>query len=149
MATNISPLDRAIQVIIQWLSDIQGELQWEDREKVYKATKAVLQVLRDRLPVEEIVHFSANLPLIMKGMMMDGFDLKEKPLRIKTAQEFYDCVQARYDSRRIDSIYAEDVVHAILSVLSRRIGSGEMTKIFANMPADIKRVFEQELTAQL
>jgi uncharacterized protein (DUF2267 family) len=149
LSTNITSLDRSIQTALQWLSDIQGELQWDDKEKVYKATKAVLQVIRDRLPVEELVHLTANLPLIMKGMIMDGYDLKEKPLRIRTPEEFYYFVQEYYDYRRVDLVDSADVVHAVLNVLSRRIGAGEMTKLAANLPPEVRRLFEQELQAQL
>jgi uncharacterized protein (DUF2267 family) len=54
VSTNISSLDRAVQNAVLWLNDIQTELQWEDKEVVYKATKAVLQAIRDRLPYEEL-----------------------------------------------------------------------------------------------
>jgi uncharacterized protein (DUF2267 family) len=89
VSTNILSLDRAIQNTIQWLNDIQNELGWDNRDSVYKATKAVLQTIRDRLPVEEVVHLTANLPLVMKGMLMDGYDLKDKPVRMRSVEEFY------------------------------------------------------------
>ena len=88
MSTNISSLDRAIQNAILWLKDIQDELKWDDKEKVYKATKATLQAMRDRLPIEEIVHLLANLPMVMKGMMMDSYDYQQKPVRMRTIEDF-------------------------------------------------------------
>jgi uncharacterized protein (DUF2267 family) len=41
-------------------TDIRDELGWEDDERVYDATKAVLHTIRDRLPVEEAMKFQAQ-----------------------------------------------------------------------------------------
>jgi uncharacterized protein (DUF2267 family) len=144
MSTNISSLDRAIQNAILWLKDIQDELKWDDKEKVYKATKATLQAMRDRLPIEEIVHLLANLPMVMKGMMMDSYDYQQKPVRMRTIEDFYSCVQDYYDAQRRDIINPETVTHAVIMTLQRRIGEGEISKIAANMPAELKSLFQIE-----
>ncbi len=142
VSTNILSLDRAIQNTIQWLNDIQTELGVDNRDKAYKATKAVLQTIRDRLPVEEVMHLTANLPLVMKGMLMDGYDLKEKPLRIRSVEEFYEYIQQYYDWQRRETIEAEKATRAVIAVLNRRMGGGEMQKVAANMPEKIRRLFE-------
>jgi uncharacterized protein (DUF2267 family) len=143
VSTNIVSLDRAISNVIQWINDIQEELGWESRDKAYQATKAVLQSIRDRLPVEEVIHLSANLPLIMKGMMMDAYDLKNKPERIRSLEEFLELVQANYDASMRDIISPEDATIAVLKVLNRRMGGGEMCKVAANMPEKIRRLFKE------
>jgi uncharacterized protein (DUF2267 family) len=143
VSTNILSLDRAIQNTIQWLNDIQNELGWDKRDSVYKATKAVLQTIRDRLPVEEVVHFTANLPLVMKGMLMDGYDLKDKPVRMRSVEEFYEHIQQYYDWQRRETIETEKAARAVITVLNRRMGGGEMRKVAANLPEKIKRLFEE------
>lgn len=143
MSTNIISLDRAIQNAIQWLNNIQDDLGWESRDNVYQATKAVLQTLRDRLPVEEVIHLTANLPLVMKGMLMDGYDLSDKPLRIRSLEEFLENVQENYDALRRDIIDAEGATVSVIRVLNNRMDGGEMKKVAASMPEKIKRLFEQ------
>jgi uncharacterized protein (DUF2267 family) len=145
LSTKILSLDRAIQNTVQWLNDIQHELGWEDRDTVYKATKAVLQAIRDRLPFEEVAHFNANLPLIMKGMMIDGYDTKDKPTKMHSVEEFDQYVQQYYDSSRRDLIDSEEATQAVVRVLNRRMGGGEMQKVAANMPDRIRRLFEPAL----
>lgn len=145
MSTNITSLDRAIQSTILWLKDVQDELLWDDKEKTYRATKSVLQAIRDRLPIEEIAHLMANLPIIMKGMMMDGYDYQEKPARIKTVEDFYNCIQEYYDVLRRDELNAKDVTHAVVTMLKKRVGEGEVRKIAANMPAELKPLFQIEV----
>ena len=146
MPTNITSLDRAIQNALLWLRDVQDELMWEDKEKVYRATKAVLQAMRDRLPIEETVHLMANLPMVMKGMMMDGYDYHQKPVRIRALDDFYSCVQGYYDAQRRDEIDVEKLTRAVVAMLKRRIGEGEIHKVAANMPTELKPLFQIEAT---
>lgn len=143
MSTNITSLDRAIQNTILWLNDIQAELKWDSKDNVYSATKAVLQTIRDRLSVEEVVHLTANLPLIMKGMLMDGYDLTEKPAKIWTQDLFFELIQEYYNPFERNAIHPEDAVRAVARVLNRRMGGGEMCKVAASMPLEIKELFRQ------
>ena len=142
LSTNIIPLDRAINNAISWIEDIQTELSWENRETTYKATKAVLQALRDRLPFEEVVHLCSNLPLIMKGMLMDAYDYKPKLEKLRSIEEFDDLVQQYYDKTRRDLVYSEDAATAVVKVLNRRMNGGEMRKVAATLPEVVKRLFE-------
>ncbi len=144
MSTNILSLDRAVQNTILWLNEIQTQLQWEDRDTVYKATKAVLQTIRDLLPYEELFHFSANLPMVMKGMMFDGFNpIKDKKEKVKTEVEFYNQVQTYYDSQRRDLISGKEATMGVVNMLIDRVGEGEMKKVADNMPLKLKPLFRQ------
>lgn len=145
MATNITVLDRAIQNAVLWLNEIQNELQWEDREIVYKGTKAVLQTIRDRLPYEELFHFSANLPMIMKGMMMEDFNpVLNRKERIKSVEEFYESIQEYYDHQKRDIISGKKIASGVIRALFNRIGKGEMQKVADNMPLNLKVLFQRE-----
>lgn len=148
LSTKIVSLDRAINNTVQWIEDIQKELDWESRENTYKATKAVLQALRDRLPIEEVVHLCANLPMIMKGMLMDGYDYKAKPEKVKTVEEFDLAIQQYYDGSRRDIVYSEDAAKAVVTVFNRRMGGGEMQKVAAALPQLIRRLFEPAIVRE-
>ena len=141
MSTNILALDRAINHTVEWIDDIQDGLGWDSKDKIYQATKAVLQSIRDRLPIEEVVHLSANLPLIMKGMMMDGYSLKNKPERIRDIEGFLEYVQANLDASMRDMINPQDAVITVVNVLNSHMGGGEMRKVAANMPEQLQRLF--------
>jgi uncharacterized protein (DUF2267 family) len=141
MSTNIVALDRAISHTIEWIDDIQDELGWESKDKTYQATKAVLQTIRDRLQINEVVHLSANLPLVMKGMLMDGYTLKGKPERIHDLESFLVTVQANYNSNMSDIINTEDATITVLNVLNDHMGGGELAKVASNMPKSLQRLF--------
>ena len=48
-------LDKSTQKTKEWLHEVQGELGWKDENMVYVAFRAVIQTLRDRLPIEEAI----------------------------------------------------------------------------------------------
>jgi uncharacterized protein (DUF2267 family) len=137
LSTNISALNHANDSLIVWLKDIQNELGWDSLENTYSATKAVLQAVRDRLPVQEVIHLSANLPLIMKGMLIDQYDHTEKPAKIWTQSLFLELVEEYYNPYKRNTIHPEEVVRDVVVVLNRRIGGGEMSKVAAIMPQEI------------
>lgn len=144
LATNITSLDRAVQNAVLWLNDIQAEVKWDDREMVYKATKAVLQAIRDLLPPEELFHFSANLPIVLKGMLFEGYNPPEnKTRKAKTLREFYSQIQNHYDPLQRDIISAQQATFGVVNVLFNRIGEGEMKKVAGNMPLQLKPLFGQ------
>ncbi|MGE5556152.1 MAG: DUF2267 domain-containing protein [Methanocella sp.] len=143
MSTGISALDRAIQTAMQWLSDIQRELGWDSPDKTYSATRAVLQAIRDRLPVEEVVHLAAGLPLVMKGMLLDGYDYSKKPAPISTQNLFFELVEEYYNPLKRNLIHPETVAPTVIRVLNRRIGGGEMSKVAAVMPLELKELFRE------
>lgn len=120
---------------MEWIDDIHEGLGWDSKDKTYQATKAVLSI-RDRLPIQEVIHFSANLPLILKGMVIDGYTLKDKPDRIRDLEGFLELVQAHYDASMRDIIGAEDAVITVVRVLNSRMGGGEMTKVAEHAGAD-------------
>jgi len=52
-------------------------------------------------------------------------------------------VQVNYDASMRDIIEPEDAVVVVLNVLNSRMGGGELTKVAANMPEPIKRLFRE------
>jgi uncharacterized protein (DUF2267 family) len=52
-------------------------------------------------------------------------------------------VQANNDASMRDIIEPEDAVVVVLNVLNSHIGGGELTKVAANMPEPIKRLFKE------
>jgi uncharacterized protein (DUF2267 family) len=144
LATNITSFDHAVQTTILWLNDIETEMDAkDDKDRAYRATKAVLHAIRDRLPYEALFHFAANLPMIMKGMLFDGYEPKNKPIKVRSVEDFYDVIQENYDAQNREMINADFALQAVVNVLFRRMGP-EMRKVAANMPEKIAPLFEEK-----
>ena len=138
-STKVRSLDRSIQSSIQWLNDIQSELKWPDEERVYSATKAMLHTLRDRMIVDETFELAAQMPLLIKGIFFDGYDPSGKPLEIRSREKFFDTIQERFD--KASGLDGETITRAVLKVLYKRVGAGEMDDVMNAMPDDIKGLF--------
>jgi uncharacterized protein (DUF2267 family) len=148
MNTGIRSLDSSLSTTLEWLSEIQEELGWTDKEMVYKATKAVLQAIRDRLPLEDTLNLTAELPIVMKGMVFDGYDLHDKPMKMRTIEEFFDHIQERYGSGQHNFVNADEACRGVINVLSDKVGDGEMEKIIGNMPEDLRPLFRYRTPEQ-
>ena len=144
LSTNITSFDRAVQTTILWLNDIEEEMDARnEKDRAYRATKAVLHAIRDRLPYETLFHFAANLPMIMKGMLFDGYEPKNKPIRVRSVEDFFDVIQENYDAQNREMINADFALQAVVNVFFRRMGP-EMHKVAANMPEKIAPLFEEK-----
>ena len=81
-----------------WIKQISDALHWDDHQKAYHGLRAVLHALRDRLPVPEAAHFGAQLPMLIRGFYYDEWKPASTPVKLKTAQDFYDTVKANFEA---------------------------------------------------
>jgi uncharacterized protein (DUF2267 family) len=139
MATNIRSLDSALQTTIEWLKDIQSELHLDDQE-AYLATKAVLHALRDRMSVEESAHFSAQLPLLMKGMFYEGWDPTGKPDKIRTKGDFLAVIKSKMPTPDADP---ERYAGGVFKVLEKRLSRGEIQDVKSTLPENIREMWPE------
>ena len=69
------------------LKDVAAELQTEDLNKAGRIFRAVLQSVRDRMPVHDAIQFAAQLPVFWKGVYFDQYDLNKVPVKIRDAND--------------------------------------------------------------
>ena len=74
-------LDATYQKTQEWISTVAKVLHL-DKADAYKALRAVLLTLRDRLPAEEAVHFGAQLPMLLRGLYYEGWKPLETPIKM-------------------------------------------------------------------
>ena len=99
----------------RWVNEVSDLLHWGDHHKAYHGLRAVLHVLRDRLPVPEAAHLGAQLPMLVRGFYYDNWKPAATPIKIKTAQEFYDAVRENFAADR--NVNPMRLTEAVLKVL--------------------------------
>ena len=138
-----SSIEKSTQKTKEWLHEIQDELGWENENMVYIATRAVIQTLRDRLPVEEAVELADELPMVMKGMYYEGYKATGKPEKIKNREEFFQKVQEKSPRRPIKT---EEATKAVFNTLERKLGkAGEIRQVRHNLPKDLQNLWESSI----
>lgn len=110
-----------------------------DTNSAFRVTRSVFHTLRDMLTPEESLHLVAQLPMILKAIYVDGW----KPgntNRIRSMQEFLDCLRANSDRPEIDFGSDADAVHAVqcvLDVVQHHVTIGEISHIVDQFPQEL------------
>jgi uncharacterized protein (DUF2267 family) len=68
-ATGLGVFDTTLSRTNAWLNDLMSVLGWQERQKAYLALRATLHALRDRLTVEEVAQFGAQLPMMIRHVL--------------------------------------------------------------------------------
>jgi uncharacterized protein (DUF2267 family) len=143
--TGLPVFDSTLHATNTWLNDVASELRWADKHQAYRALRAVLHALRDRLSVEQAAALAAQLPLLVRGIYYEGWHPAGKPLKERTKAEFLAPI---HDGLRNLAVDAESVARAVFRVLARHVSRGEVDKVKATLPADIRSLWaEQPLAA--
>jgi len=143
--TNVSHLSHACQQAQEWIKALAAHPPFEVEDQAYSYARAVLHTLRDRLTVEEAVHFGSQLPLLIRGMYYDGWKPSRVPDKIKSVSDFYARVEESFRgfviASAVDPMEATD---AVLRFLEERIDAGEMRHVKGQLPRELQRMFGQE-----
>lgn len=122
-----------------WLKEISELLHWDDRHKAYHGLRAVLHVLRDRLPVEEAAHLGAQLPMLVRGFYYDCWRPAVTPVKIKTVQEFYDAVRENLTVGH--NVNPMRLTQAVMTVLAANISGSEVEKLRGIFPPHLRELW--------
>jgi len=148
--TGTRNLDEAVHKVNSWLKELMSDMNWDNRERALSAFRAALHALRDVLPLHETVHFSAQLPLIFKGIYYDGWVPKDIPSReVNTASEFYDLVREKLGAgaAKMGNNTIKCFTHSILKSLTLHMGENELRKIKSVLRENVRDIIPVSLDA--
>jgi uncharacterized protein (DUF2267 family) len=138
--TTIDSIQRTVQKTREWLGDFERELGTDDSAYAWRALSGYLQVLRDRLTVDEAAELAAQLPQLLRGVFYEGFDPSRQPERIRDREMFLAKLAQR--ARLGDAGEAARVAAAATRMLRRHVAQGELEDVLAQLPAEIRDVLE-------
>ncbi|MGC5052200.1 DUF2267 domain-containing protein [Micromonospora sp. DT48] len=121
------------------LKDIEQAYGWskEQRNQSYAALRTVLHLLRDRMPIEESVEFSAQLPIVLRGVYFDGWQPQNVPIKLNRDDFLYEVRQGfPYDVKG----GPQRVVQVVLDSLRRHVTQGQWDEVKDTMPNDLARI---------
>src|SRR5688500_4812263 len=91
-ATHLDVLDRGVEKANVWIDEVAAELEG-DRREGYRALRAYLHTLRDRLPVQQNAQLAAQLPTLLRGIFWEGWRPSRTPLSYRDPVEFAERVR--------------------------------------------------------
>lgn len=131
-------LDRGVEKASIWVDDVADELGTADRHEAYRALRAVLHTLRDRLPFTETAQLSAQLPMLIRGILYEGWRPSHTPLHYRDPREFLDRVAE--EAGLHGDTEASFAVAAVARVLARHVSPGEIEDVAHALPEGIRRL---------
>ena len=127
----------------EWIAAIAEDAHLE-RNDAFKALRAVLQTLRDRLPVDDAAHFAAQLPMLVRGLFYEGWRPSKVPIKMHR-HEFLACVGERMITDHPVNPFV--ITQHVLGVLSRLLSRGEVGKLRDVLPRDIRELWPEPAAA--
>lgn len=129
-------IERSVETTHVWLKELAAELGGDDRKYAYRCLRAVLHVLRDRLPVNTAVKLAAQLPTLIRGIYYEDWDPSRTPLPIHDVDGFLERVakEAHLAGETEASLAVSGVVH----VLRRHVTGGEIDEVLAVLPEALR-----------
>jgi len=134
--------DTAVQKGNIWLKDIEQAGKLRSRFQAYAALRSVLHALRDCLPPAEAVKFSAQMPLLVKGVFFDGWKISPKPTRMNHA-DFNASI--RHGLKDESGVEPEAALKAVLSAMCRHISPSVLDTIEPVLPREVHAVVHATL----
>ena len=145
-ATGLDVFDKTLQTTNIWLNEIMDDLG-PDRKLAYRALRAVLHALRDRLAVDEAAHFGAQLPLLVRGIFYDAWHPAGKPDRIRSEEEFLERVAAELSDVR--PVNMRDAVRSVMKAINLHVSPGQLDDVKAQLPEQIRRLWPEKQTSDI
>ena len=135
-AQGLQVIDHTVHLTHEWINELTERLGWTHQKDALRLMRVVLHQVRDHLHPDELAQFSAQLPLLIRGMMFEGWMPKNTPVHQRSVDAFVAEVEKLVDGV-LDYRGAEDI-QAVFKLLNARISRGETDDIRANLPAPIR-----------
>lgn len=141
-ATGLQNIDSALQKFNLWLKELDESLHWQDRRKSFKVLKVTLHAIRDHLTVNQSAHFSAQLPMIVRGVYYEGWVPSRVPVKERQLQQFYDYIREHFDQAPGGKLAdPERLVTAVFELLNEHVSAGEIEDVRGDLPGSITKIW--------
>ncbi len=140
--THVTALNHTLEETHAWLEALRERGPFENEQQAYSHLRAVLHAVRDRLTVEEAVHFAAELPMLARGFYYEGWRPALAPNEDrKTVEDFLDAVRESLGDQHTPDHDLGESATAVLGLLTDRLSEGQIRHVRDQMPEDMKAIW--------
>ena len=138
----IDTIAKSLHKADEWMRDLKEELEIEDTAKAFKDFRAVLHVLRDRLPVNEAVKLGGQLPLVLSGIYFENWHPADKPEKFRNREDLLRLISEQLPEESNET--SGRIFHAVFNLLELHIPKGMIDNVKDNLPKDIYEFVESK-----
>ncbi|MEU7143953.1 DUF2267 domain-containing protein [Nocardia sp. NPDC046473] len=130
------PFAPAVHSANVWLRHVADAMATDDRAFAYRATRAWLHIVRDRLELHAAAHLSAQLPELLRGAFFEGWVPGRTPASsdVNTMLAEFACAAGVTDDEAVGLMWI--VTDAFRDLCS----PGLLDHLFFRLPADLNRI---------
>ena len=131
-------IDRSVEKTHLWLNELAQELGTNDKRYAYRALRAVMHAIRDRLTVDEAAQLAAQLPELIRGIYYEGWDPSRTPAHYHDSKPFLDRIAA--EASLAGDSEASYAAQAVMNVMRHHVSSGELEQVLGMLPPKVRAV---------
>ena len=135
-AQGLEVIESTVHLTHEWINELADRLDWSSPRDVLRLMRSTLHAIRDHLGTDESAQFSAQLPLLVRGMYFEGWMPKKTPIKERHVQDFIIRIEGTV-ADVLEYRGAEDI-RTVLKMINARISRGEVEDVRANLPKEIK-----------
>ena len=141
----LESLEHTLELAHTWISDLDRTLEWNNKARAYRLLKSVLHALRDWFQLEEIAHFGAQLPTLLRGAYYEHW----RPSGTSAGKHNKAAFLARIDEdfERDPLPNTAQAVMAVFELLSKKITRGEIEHVRRALPDGLRTIWPEPYTA--
>ena len=135
-ATGFDAFDHASETAHAWLPEVAEAFGTDDQRFAYRALRAWLHTLRDRLTADAAAHLAAGLPELLRGVFYDGWQPAKVPIK-------YSADEYRRQFAQEAGIGIEEVdvaAGAVTAALYARLTAGQLDQAFDQLPHQLRTI---------
>jgi uncharacterized protein (DUF2267 family) len=122
----------------------------KDTDKGGRIFTAIMHALRDIIPPDESLQLLAQLPMFIKGVYVNGWNIKKQKPKVKHMAEFVELVRQHDNPAAVndfgyDDDLAERYIDTTFIYLRKYVSLGEMEDIRDGLPKDLKSMIYSNL----
>ena len=136
--TGLRTFDETLHLSNVWLNELMDQLDWGDKQRAYRALRAVLHALRDRLTAHESVHLGAQLPMLIRGLYYENWHMKDAAPAERTKSAFLNHITAELRDSNVDP---EQSARQVFTLLAHKISPGEIEDVKRMLPPEIRALW--------
>lgn len=134
-----STIKNTVDTTKNWVEQLDGILEWNNKTKSFCLMRHTLQALRDILPVDEAAQLSAQLPLFIKGMFFEGWNPSDNQYERHDKDAFLEEVEYMMLPDQVEDI--ESAVKSVFQLLNAHVSAGEIKDVKANLKEKLRDIW--------
>lgn len=138
-AQGLEVIDHSVHITHEWINELAGRLDWTSKRSTLRLFRSTLQLLRDHLMPDEMAQFSAQLPLLIRGMFFEGWVPNRTLIKERNVADFIGAIEKKMANA--EEYRGSEDIRYVFELLNARISAGEVEDVRVSLPPAIRALW--------